>query len=524
MKQLAELKRKRALKAARLRELAIKAADLPDDQDTPEEEVSEADQLKAELAKLDGRISALESALETIGEAAEPITEGGDDDDASDEEKRILAQARKTSMTPHGYGEAQPEKAKGLKAARFLIGIWHAKTMGIARAAEIVERRFGDKEVAKALNSAGTTTGGALIPQAFSTDLIELLRAATVIRGLDPLVIPMPGGNMTIPRLAAGAQAGYQGELDDMGVSQETFDDLQLNAKKLTSLVPVSNDLIRRSPIGVENLVRDDLVQTIARREDLAFMIGDGSGNSPIGLLNLCAAANKFVGAALPTDPTAANYNTTLVTMVTALLQGMVLALQQNNSRMIRPAWIMPPALRTFLLTLRDGVGNFVYKDEINAGTLLGFPLRTTTQLPTNLNTGTAQAPVNNGSYLMLADFADVVLAETYNVTVDASDVASYKDSGGNTVSAFQRDQTVMRVISEHDFNIRHQASVAVATVPGWAPTGYTPVGGSAYYSQAVNGNKSAAPSTWGTNAPTGSNSPGNSSAAVAGGTLPGIA
>ena len=183
----------------------------------------------------------------------------------------------------------------------------------------------------------------------------------------------------------------------------------------------------------------------------------------------------------------------------------------------------MAPVTKAFLLTLRDGVGNYVFKDEIAQGTLLGKGFKTTQQLPTNINTGTSQAPVNNGAYLMLADFADVIIGETYNILVDASDVASYKDSGGNQVSGFQRDQTVFRVISEHDFNIRHQASVAVATLPGWTPAGYTPYGGAAYYVQAPSGDGSAAPSTFGT-PPTGSNNPGNSSAAVAGGTLPGRA
>jgi len=57
--------------------------------------------------------------------------------------------------------------------------------------------------------------------------------------------------------------------------------------------------------------------------------------------------------------------------------------------------------------------------------------------------------------------------------------------------------------------------------LPGWSPTGYTPYGGAAYYVQAASGDGSAAPSTWGT-PPTGSNNPGDVTAAVAGGTLPG--
>ena len=112
-----------------------------------------------------------------------------------------------------------------------------------------------------------------------------------VFRDCDPTIVDMPMGNLTIPRLAAGATAGYQGELDDMASSQETFDDIQLNAKKLTALVPVSNDLLRRAPANLEQIVRDDMVQSLARREDLAFLLGDGSGGSPVGLLNQCAAA-----------------------------------------------------------------------------------------------------------------------------------------------------------------------------------------------------------------------------------------
>lgn len=522
MKKLAELKRMRAIKAGRLRELALKEADLPEGEALPAEELSEIDQLKVDIAAQDGRINRLEEALAAMADAAEPLegSEGGEGDSVqSEEERRVTAMAGKGArMTPYGYGEPPAKQDRGLKAARFLIGLWHAKGVGLAGAAQIIQRRFNDPVVAKALNTAGTTTGGALIPQDFSTDVIELLRAATVIRRMNPLVLPMPMGNLTIPRLAAGAQAGYQGELDDMAVSQQTFDDLQLNAKKLTSLVPVSNDLIRRSPIGVEELVRDDMINVIARREDLAFMIGDGSGNSPVGLLNLAAAGMKITGAALPDD------NAEKLSYVAGLLATMKLMLEQNMSRMIRPAWLMPFALEAFLRTLRDGVGNFIYKEELDRGELLGYPVAKSQQMATNINTGTSQAPVNNGSYLMLVDFADVIIGETFNITVDASAEATYKDGGGNVVSGFQRDQTVFRVISEHDFNLRHQASVVVAVVPGWAPAGYTPVGGSSFYTQGINGNRSAAPSTWGTNAPTGSNSPGNSSANVPGGTQPGIA
>ncbi|NPD67291.1 phage major capsid protein [Lichenicola cladoniae] len=516
--KLSDLLRKRSNLITEAKALRIKEEGLPDGEAPAQDDLDRGTAIMAEISVLSGSIDRLQSLMALEADAADPITDPVDGDPLNDEE-RGMRDMQLRRFTHHGSGEPAALKERGFKAARFMIGLWHAKSGSMSGAAAFIQRRFGDAEVAKALNTAGTATGGALIPQNFIPDLIELLRAATVVRDSDPMIIPMPMGNATIPRLAAGATAGYQGELDDIGVSQETFDDLQLNAKKLTAMVPVSNDLIRRAPIGVEAIVRDDLIQTLARREDLAFLVGDGSGNSPIGLLNLCAAANKLT--VLPfTDTT---NNALVVGVVSQVLQGMLLLLEQGFSRMIRPRWIMPPVVKSFLLTLRDGVGNYVFKDEIATGTLLGIPYKTTAQLPTNLNTAANGAAVNNGAYLMLADFADVVIGETYNILVDASDVASYKDGGGNTVSGFQRDQTVFRVISEHDFNIRHQASLAIAVLPGWNPAGYTPYGGAAYYVQAPSGDGSAAASTWGT-PPTGSNLPGNSAAAVAGGTLPGRA
>lgn len=532
--KLHELKNKRTNLAKQVKALVQKEADLPADETLAQDDIDQISQLQTQIASLDDRIARCEAAMQLDGDGAEELdidpdsidtNDMGGDPLATDDQTRG-AHNRVTRGAFHLDPALRQQEPKGFKAARFILGRLQAKTMGTREAAAWVSKRFRDQEVAKALNTSGTAAGGALIPQAFATEIIELLRARTVVRSSEPTFIPMPGGNLTMPRLAAGASAGYQGELDDIVTSQESFDDLQLNAKKLTAMVPVSNDLIRRSPIGVEQLIRDDLLQTMARREDLAFLTGDGSGNSPIGFLNQVSAANKIVGNALPaaTGNTEVD-NQALLTAVTAVLQGMLLLLEQGMSNMVRPVWMSTPAVKYFLQTLRDGVGAFVYKDELSGPnpTLLGYPFKTTQQLPTNLNTGTTASPVNNGTYLFVVDMKDVIIADTYEIFVDASDVASYTDTSGNNVSAFRRDQTVFRVISEHDFGLRHQASLAVATLPGWAPAGYTPVAGAAYYTQAPSGTGSAAGSTWGTT-PTGSNNPANSATVAPGGTEPGIA
>lgn len=59
-------------------------------------------------------------------------------------------------------------------------------------------------------------------------------------------------------------------------------------------------------------------------------------------------------------------------------------------------------------------------------------------------------------------------IGEEETLEIDYSKEATYKDSEGNVVSAFQRDQTLIRVIAKNDFGPRHVESIAVLTGVTW--------------------------------------------------------
>ena len=495
-----ELKHKRGEILAKMG--AIVRQDGEDDQPPAEEQTAAFAALEAALAALDARIAQCEIAMRAEAAIISMAEENGEDNPDENGEAALAGASivqRNGSFRIGGTGTpAQPKRdpwkgikdRRGVRAARFVIGILHSRyhKMSVDQTADWIGRRWGDDvvvaEYKKALNAGITGEGGALIPQDFMADLIELLRASTAVRGANPMEIGMPMGNLTIPRLAGGATAGYQNELDDIAISQEQFDDVNFVAKKLTAMVPVSNDLIRRSPIGVEEVVRDDLVQTIARREDLAFTRGDGTDKGPIGMRHLCLAANLILVTAMPATPGPGD-------QLTAILDGAsaaILALQNGMSRMIRPTWIMAPTIARFIATARDQIGGFYYKDEIEAGTFEGYPFRLTQQIPTNLVNGTN----TKGSEVYFVDMADFVIADTYNVIVDASDVAAYND-GTTMVSAFQRDQSLFRVIAEHDVNMRHLQSLVVLLTQDWAFSGVPGSPGAPYSTQPLNPTWSAA-------------------------------
>jgi HK97 family phage major capsid protein len=476
-----ELKRRRAEIVAKMGALVKQEGD--DDKPLDEEQTSVFDKLRADLAAMDQRIQQIGIAMQAAAEGAQDTDGGEGEDDTDDGDKRGSFRVRSGTKLP-AQAKRDPDaglkEKRGVKAARYVLGLLHARynKVSMEKAAEFVSNRFGDDIVARALNTGVTGEGGALIPQDFMADLIELLRASTAVRGSSPMEVGMPMGNLTIPRLAGGATASYQLELDDIATSQERFDDVNFVAKKLTAMVPVSNDLIRRAPIGVEEVVRDDLVQTIARREDLAFLRGDGTDKGPVGMRSLCLAANLITVTAMPVTPGPGD-------ALTAILAGTgaaILALQNGMSRMIRPTWIMAPTVARFITVARDQVGGFYFKDEMERGTFNGYPVRITQQIPTNL----VMTTFTKASEIYFVDMADFVIADTYNVVVDASDVASY-NPGAGMVSAFQRDQSVFRVIAEHDCNMRHLQSLAILLTQDWAFSGVAGAPGAPYSTQPLN-------------------------------------
>ena len=355
------------------------------------------------------------------------------------------------SLLSGGHKQEPTLHEKGQVVARFIRALAAAKG-DPQRAAQWAQKQWGDDVVAKALAAGDAAAGGFLIPDAYSADIIELLRARAVVRSLSPLQVPMPMGTLTLPKITGGVTASYVGENRNLSAGQPTFGVLRLTYKKLAALVPVSNDLLRYNTYGVDAIVRDDLVSGIATREDIAFIRDDGSQNTPKGLRYWAPAASVI------------NANGTInLANVTTDLAKLILLLMNSNVRMLRPAWLFAPRTLMYLMTVRDGNGNFAFREELLSGKLWNFPYGTTTQIPFNMGGGTDESEV------YLVDMADVVIGDATSIIIDASTEAAYHD-GSNVVAAFSQDQTVVRAIVQHDIGMRHDASVAVLAQVKWAP------------------------------------------------------
>lgn len=354
----------------------------------------------------------------------------------------------------------------------------------------IATTQYGENHpVTRALLAGIGASGGFIVPPEYHAEIIELLRPMAVVRGSGPRVIPMPRGTMTIPGQASAATATYGSETTRTAVSEQTLNRINMAYKKLTAIVPVSNDMMRFSDPAVDAFVRDDLVRVVALREDLAFMFGDGTADTPKGYLQF---ANDFVGdnsgtlgvwstsassvfavnAADPANNSGGNFitanQTVTVDTVADELGGAINRLDQANAPDVRRVWFMSPRTKNYLMNARNSLSLYIWRDDMMDGRLLGYPYRVSNQIGNNYKN--ADSSHSDLSFIFLVEMTESIIADSMQLELAVSRDASYIDSAGATVSTFQNDQTLIRAIAEHDFAIRHRASVAVIQAVRCAP------------------------------------------------------
>lgn len=407
------------------------------------EQQAEFDQLTAKFDSLTSQIERAETAERMAASAAVPVQAA----------PAVLAGAGNTVPV-----QPRVPDVPGAKMARMVRALAFARGDNQKAAQLALDRGYGE-EVAASLNILDSAAGGVLVPTNMSSEVIELLRPKAVVRKLGARSLPLNNGNLTIPRLKGGASVGYIGSDTDAPVTGQQFDDLKLSSKKMSALVPISNDLLSYAGVNpnVDRLVVEDLTNAVSAREDKAFIRDDGTSSTPKGLRFWAIPANVFSAP----DLSAITDRIAVLDAVDAALGKMILLLEMADATMVTPGWIMSPRTFRFLEKLRDGNGNKVYP-EIKDGNLKGYPVGRTTQVPVNLGTGGKE------SEIYFADFNDCFIGEDESLTIDYSKEATYKDTNGEVVSAFQRDQTLIRVIAKHDFGPRHVESVAVMDKVTW--------------------------------------------------------
>jgi HK97 family phage major capsid protein len=312
--------------------------------------------------------------------------------------------------------------------------------------------KSGPRAVQKAIAVGAVGSAGEFVESVLSTEFIPLLRAATVVRSMGARVVQLPKGNLTIPKQNATASGSYVGENQGLASSQWGAGNVVLSAKKYTARTAVSNDSLRYASVDMDAFTRDDMVNGFRVREDQVFLRSLGTENQPKGLRYLAAAGNLI--------PSTAGFS--LATITNELGQA-ILKLEEANVAITRRGWIFAPRTRHALMTIRGPQDNYAFRAEMLAGSLWGFPWRTTTSVPKNLGGGSDESEVYH------VEFDDVMVGDVHDIEVTASEEAAYQNEASVLVSAFDLDQTIIRGIARHDLQVRREESISIITAVKWA-------------------------------------------------------
>ena len=243
-----------------------------------------------------------------------------------------------------------------------------------------------------------------------------------------------------IPKVSAGAAAAFVAESGAVADQTVTTAQITLQARTLGARSSVSRLLLLESDPSIEQIVRDDLVAAIASKiQDV--MIEGGGSNEPTGVTQTSGIGAINVGdnGGPPTWALITNL-VREVEVDNAVINDSTLGFATNPKLKSKMAQVAKVGSSDSVMLLNDPWTS-----------LYGYPIRFSTDVPSNLTKGTTSGTC---SALIFGDWSQLIMA-SWGASPDVL-VDPYSSSSDGTVQII--------VFSEIDAAVRHAQSFA-ATV-----------------------------------------------------------
>ena len=153
--------------------------------------------------------------------------------------------------------------------------------------------------------TVGTNTAGGhtVATDLLSDSFIDKLDNSMAVVSAGATVLRDLNGNVAIPRATGGATAYWVAESGNITESAQAFDQVTMSPKTVGAYTEISRKLLLQSSIDIEAFVRNDLALRLALAIDNKALEGDGSSNTPTGVVSATgvgsvAFASATAGAA----------------------------------------------------------------------------------------------------------------------------------------------------------------------------------------------------------------------------------
>lgn len=157
------------------------------------------------------------------------------------------------------------------------------------------EKALLDEVRQKASHAVGDDTlGGYFVPDQLIADIIGAIYTRSVFINLEgdgtnattavSVLSGLTGGNVRVPKFEGGMIAYWIGEEDTYTESQTSVGDMTMNPKKLGVLMRITDTMRKLQGFGFEQLLRQDMIQALAKKLDFTIAFGRGTDHSPLGI------------------------------------------------------------------------------------------------------------------------------------------------------------------------------------------------------------------------------------------------
>ncbi len=290
----------------------------------------------------------------------------------------------------------------------------------------------GKRDLTAGTNSAG----GFLKPtEHLGNEFVDALRARLVFSELGSRVMSGLKGDVAIPKLSTGVSAGFVAENGATSEVNAVFSQITMSPKSLGAFTDVSRLLMIQSDPSVEQIVRDDLLNSIAQKiEDVA--IEGGGSNEPTGITGTTGIGSVAIGA---------NGGDLTWQAITDLVKEVEVDNAAINGNTL--AYLTNPKVKSHMAsTSKVASTDSIMLLEAPYNNVYGYNVTTTNNVPSELTKGT----LTTASALIFGDFSQLMMGffSTPDILIDPY-------TGGSSGAVR------IRVMQEMDIAVRHSQSFA---------------------------------------------------------------
>ena len=343
----------------------------------------------------------------------------------SDSPRNIVTVEPKAWEHARVYGRLKHVKSK---ETAFRFGSWCLGAMGHKKSADFCSNN--GIMIRKAHTEGVNVAGGFLVPDEFENELVTLREQYGVFRK-NARVWPMASDTLRIPKRASGLTAYFVGEALVGTESTQSFDQINLVAKKLMALTTVSNELLEDSVVNIGDDIAGEIAYAFAYKEDDAGFNGDGTSTygGIVGLANALTDATYQIS-----DGAATAASGVLLSEIAAGLAKLPgWAAQRNNIKIYCNKSVYPSVFERLMFqtgSTPTGASAAEIAKGVAGPSFLGYPVEFTQVL--------LSAP--SGAGAVFAYIGDMQQAAYFGDR--RSTQVAFSDSALN---AFEQDERVIR-------------------------------------------------------------------------------